>query len=293
MRKFILVVSAVAVSMAAPAQQVLQCVNPDVLNGLVFNARPESKLVMRATLPDIAEGFRAPDGFTLIGSGVRGQNSSTVVAYKTTLDAGPALDSLLGFLFDEGWKREITPQSPLPEISVAGSPPATAVLCRNGERRNLQVQEIDGVRYANITGFETMPSRACDAPLPQQAIGFGQDPLAAINARRANLPQFSFPDSARMSGESPRNNDSSGGNMVSTAARIESPDPVATLARHLASQLVEQGWRGDAEWNGTLSTGSTWTRQGADGQELWGTLEILSLGGNTYDISFTAVMRSQ
>lgn len=287
MRKLTLAISMVTFCVAAPAQQVLQCVNADVLNSLVFNARAESKLVVRRTMPDTVDGFRAPAGFTLIGSGVRGQNLSTVVAYKTTLETTAAFDSLMGLLSAEGWKRESTSLQQQPLVSVAGPQPAAARLCRNGQRRNMLVQEIQGVRYATIFGFEATPPRACDAPMPQQ--GFGVDPIAAFNARRAILPQFTFPDTARLAPAA--GGEVFSGNSASTSARIESPDTAASLARHLSRQLVEQGWRSDAQWSGKLSTGSTWSRSNADGQTIWGTLEILSRSAGIYDVGFTLATR--
>jgi hypothetical protein len=291
MHKFIITIGSVVFCVAAPAQQLLQCVNPDVLNSLVFNARPESKLLLTREIPDNVAGFRAPAQFTLIGSAVQADGLATTVAYRTTLETQAALDSLLSFLSGEGWKRESTPESLLPMPNVAGSQPNSARLCRDGDRRNLVVQEIGGVRYATIYGYETTPARACDVPPAQP--GFGANQMAAINARQASLPRFSFPDTARMSGGPAEGRSLAGGNMVSTATRIESPDTPERLARHLARQLAEQGWRSDTEWNGKLSTGSTWSRSNADGQLIHGTLEILSLGEGAYDVGFSLLMRPQ
>lgn len=279
MRKFVIAMTSVLVVTAAPAQEALQCANPDVLNSLVFNGRPESKLTIRRALPENAAGYRAPAGFTLIGSGVRGQGTGTMVAYRTTLEAGKALDSLLGVLADEGWRRETTAQMQ-PLVSVAGAAPTGAMVCRNGERRNLRVQDAGEVRYLTISSF-TARGWACDAPNPQ-----GFDPMAARNAAMAQMPRFSFPATARMAAGSSL---PQGNSLASSSARIESPDTAASLARHLARQLAEQGWRADAEWNGALSTGSTWTRSAADGQRYWGTLEILGMGGNVYNIGFAMV----
>jgi hypothetical protein len=292
MHKFIVAIGSVAFCVAAPAQQLLlQCVNPDVLNSLVFDARPESKLLLRREMPDNLAGFRAPAQFTLIGSGVRADGLSTTVAYRTALETQAALDSLVGFLSGEGWKGERMPEAQLPMANVAGSQPNNARLCRDGNRRNIVMQDIGAVRYATIYGFETTPARACDAP-PAQS-GFGVNPMASVNARQASLPRFSFPDTARMSSGSAGGLSLSGGNMASTATRIESPDSPERLARHLAGQLAEQGWRSGTEWSGKLSTGSTWSRSNADGQLLHGTLEILSLGEGAYDVGFSLLMRPQ
>jgi hypothetical protein len=290
MSKLIIAMGCAAFAVASPAQEALQCANPDVLNALVFNARPESKLVVTRTLPANPAGFAAPADFKLIGSGVRGQSLATVVAYRTSLETGKAFDDLLGLLAEQGWKREATQQPQQPMVSVAGQQPTVRV-CRNGERRNVLVQELAGVRYATISGFGTNPPRACDAPVPQQNLG-GFNPMAALNAAQAMMPQFSFPATARMSAAAnPGVNSNFGSGSFATATRIESPDTAASLARLLARQLGEQGWRRDAEWNGALSTGSTWTRAADDGKPYWGTLEILSLGAGSYDIAFVVAGR--
>jgi len=294
MRKFGIGFVFLAFAVAASAQQALQCANPDVLNALVFNARSESRLVIKPSLPTGVAGFGAPADFKLIGSGVRGQNLFTVVAYKTQLDTGKAFDSLLGYLFDQGWKREADQPAQQPLVTVAGPQPTRAQLCRNGDRRGVTVRDIDGVRYVSISGSETNPPRACDVPLPQPgAANF--NPMTQINALQAQMPRFSLPATARMSpSPNPGFANAGGGvNTTSTSLRIESPDSAASLARHLARQLTEQGWRGDAEWSGALSTGSTWTRKAADGKPYWGMLEIQSVGGAVYEIGFSLTSQPQ
>lgn len=283
MRQLIIALGSLAFAVAAQSQQALQCANPDVLNSLVFNMRPESKLVVKRTMPESVAGFRAPAGFTLIGSGVRGPNLSTVVAYKTQLTGKQAFDSWVAFLAAEGWEPEDTQQQQLP-FSVAGATPLAAPLCRDGERRNLRVQEIAGVLYGTIVGFETRPARACNAPLPHQGVQF--NPMESMQAAQANMPQFAFPESARAAGESVLSNIGGGGRSFSTYTRIQSPDTAATLAAMLARQLTSQGWRIDAEWKGRLSTGSTWARNADDGKQYRGTLEVLSLDGGRYDVGF-------
>lgn len=286
MRKFVLALGSLALAATASAQQVLQCANPDVLNSLVFNARPESKMVVKRTLPDVVAGYRAPAGFTLIGSGIRGDNASTVVAYRTALEPATALDSLLSFLSGEGWKRE-APQA-APSGMMFGPQTLDASVCRDGERRSVQVREVEGIRFARIVGYQASPPRACNAPQPtngQAMNGFG-NPLAAHNAAMALMPQFSFPANAKMAAAGPDNPNTGGRGAVSTV-RIESPDSAATLAGSLAQQLATQGWRRDAEWKGALSTGSTWTRKADDGNSYLGALELLGASKDTYDVAFT------
>lgn len=278
MRKFVLVLLSMMVAVAAHAQEALQCANPDALNSLVFSGRPELKLAIRRALPDNPAGYRAPAGFTLIGSGLRG--TGTVVAYKTTLETGKAFDNLLAQFADDGWRREAT-ASAQPLATVAGATPTEAMVCRNGERRNLRVRDAGAVRYAILSSF-TVADRACDAPDPRSI-----DSVAARTAAMASMPQFSFPATARTAAGTGSRLLPNG--LTSSSVRVESPDTGESLARHLARQLAEQGWRRDAEWNGALSSGSTWTRRGTNGQMYWGTLEVLSPGGNVYEVGFGMV----
>jgi hypothetical protein len=286
MRRLIIGFASVSVAVIATAQQALQCVNPDVLNSLVFNANRESRVVINRGMPANATGFRAPAEFSLIGSAVRGQDfPSTVVAYRTSLERGKAFDSLLGFLAGEGWNRESSAQAQL-AVSFDGQQSTSATLCRNGERRRVQIQEVDGVRYATLTGVRIDLARACGVPSPQADV----NPLGGMEARSAIMPRFSFPETARTSGERPGGM-RFGGSENSSSVRIQSPDTAASLASNLARQLREQGWRGDAEWKGPLSTGSTWLRRNDAGQTFWGTLEVLNLGNGVYDVGFSAASR--
>jgi hypothetical protein len=292
MRKLIISSLSVLFATAVPAQALLQCVNPDVINALVYNGRSEIKLVMQPTIPQGVEGVEAPASFKLIGSGARPQNGAQlVVGYRIEAPAIPAYNEWLRLLESKGWRRETQPvQQP-----TVTAPPAegrlAARLCRNGERRNLLVQVVDGVFYGTIFAVETSPPRACGVPAPQQQVQ-SVDFMASINTLRAVLPQFTFPATARMSGQQP-NGGNSGTNMITEATRIESPDSATSLLEALGKQLATQGWGGDADWKGSRSTGSTWTRKGGDGKPYWGTLEILSHGKNVYDIGFTVATRPQ
>lgn len=286
MNKFFIAGCALTLSIAVPAQELLRCVNPHVLNALLFNGRVEARVTASSGIPEGAKGFGAPAGFALIGSALRGQQltgSSLTVAYKTDLEPKSAVEKLVDFLSGEGWAREAVPQPTLPPgLAVTGLPQLPgATLCRNGERRSVLVHALNGVGYATISGA-LAAQRACGAAAPGPSF---QNPMADINVANANMPRFSFPETARTGGGSPGFKPPPSGGAASEV-RIQSPDTAQALSRHLAAQLVQQGWRSDAEWSGKLSTGSTWSRQVADGRTAAGTLEILSLGAGVYDVGF-------
>lgn len=263
-------------SMGALAQGLPQCLNPDVLNGLIFNGRIESKATITRTLPASLAGFRAPTGMTLIGTAVRDSGRSTSVGFKTSLPSDQAVAALTATLRTDGWAPEAE-QGPGQTFTVPGEPVHVTV-CRNAERRNIMVRDVGGVRYANIMLSAEQRTLACNEKDPR-AMGFD------MMAMQSAMPKFTFPPTARQSG--PGGGGGGSNDIWSTSTRIQSPDSGASLAEHLAGQLTSQGWKRDSAWSGTASSGSNWKRQ-LDGKPSWGTLEIVRMGGDLHEVRFTS-----
>lgn len=279
MRKPAVVAISAAFSLPVLGQDLLQCVDPDVANGLISGSRSETRLTVTRTLPEALSAYRAPDGFELIGSAVRGDALLTTTAFKTELDTAEAFAALLGSFEEDGWVVE-PDQAPQQTFNVT-SQPLTGVVCRDRKRRALSVRETDGVRYASILLPAEMPSWECNAE--DRRLG-GMESFTAL---RAQMPKLDFPPTARPASGAPGIGGYSGsGQTVSTSSRISSPDTAASLAEHLAPQMTAQGWSVDASWSGSVSAGSTWTRRGADDTPYWGTLEVFSIGDDTYDVAF-------
>jgi hypothetical protein len=273
MRKLVIATTAAVVAFAAVAQQPQQCVNPDLLNGLVFLGRSDQKVTVTRGLPAFMSGFRAPTGFSLIGTGVRGADT-TVVAYKTSLPTDKAYTAVLAVLGADGWAVESTPGSAA-TFNVAGGLKEGTV-CRNAERRTVLAADFAGVTYVNIFSFPGARPRDCNAPL-------GLDLSSAMGPGAS--PRFQFP-----AGTSLAQGFGGGGggsnSQFTTSTRIISGETAARLVEHLASQMASQGWRPDASWFGRGSAGSTWSKTDAGGLN-WGMLEIIRVGEGTYDVDFT------
>lgn len=284
MRKLAIAVPAAIFSLTAVGQDLLQCVDPDVANGLLFNGRAETALTVTGALPEDMSGYRAPAGFELVGTAVRGAGTTTTVAFKTALSSEDAYAALLASLEPDGWAVEANER--IPQTFNVASQPVSGTVCRNTERLSLRVQDADGVRYATVSAYPDQPARACNAEDPRLASG-GR---AMFDNLRSRMPTLDFPANARAV-------DGFGGGMggsgqtVSTSSRIQSPDSAASLSALLAGQLTAQGWSRDAAWTGSLSSGSTWTQQGDDAEPYWGTLEIVSIGGGTYHVGFMLMTR--
>jgi hypothetical protein len=275
MKNIAVAATAALFSIAAVAQGLPQCVNPDVLNGLVYNGRIEAKATITRALPASLARFRAPSGFSLIGTAVRDSGRSTQVAFKTSLSGDQAMSALIETLRADGWAPE-APQGPGQTFTVPGEPQYVTV-CRNSERRTLIVRDVGGTRYANLGLTAEQRSLACNQKDPRMG---GMDMMSMQSA----MPRFTFPSTARQAG--PGGGGSGSNDIFRTSTRIQSPDSGASLAEHLAGQLTSQGWKRDSAWNGTASSGSNWKRQ-ADGKTTWGTLEIVRMASDMHDVRFT------
>lgn len=253
------------------AQQPQQCVNPDAVNGLVFLGRGTNKVEVTRGLPAFMSGFRAPAGFSLIGSGLR-SNGVTTVAYKTSLGSDKSWAALLAVLGAEGWAVEATAGS-APNFNVAGGP-RDGTVCRGGERRFVTATETSGTTYVTLYTSPQATPRDCNAPQPLPRMG-----LELFNA----APRFQFP-----AGTSLGRGDSvgGGGGSYTMSSRVISAETPARLAEHLASQIAAQGWQRDAGWSDSGGAGSTWRKAGEE-EPTWGMLEIVRVSEGTYDVDFT------
>jgi hypothetical protein len=248
-------------------------VNPDVVNSLLFGGRPNEVSVTRS-LPDALADFGSPAGFELIGSMHQGIGDATTTAFKTDLDLQAAFDSLVASFAPDGWILE---ENTSPNTFLLPDRPLSGSICRDGDRRVISVRDVNGTHYASISTYSQGQVRACgDAGRP--------DPIRDVFALQQELPRFSFPESAQAVNNAGASGISGSSGGIGTAARITSPDSAGSLANHLGNQMIDQGWYRDASWSGSLSSGSTWTRQLDDGTPVWGTLEVIELTNRTYEV---------
>lgn len=285
MKKLAIATIGALFSLTATGQDLLQCLHPDIVNGLIFRGNPAQQLAVTSELPATLSEFRAPAGFTLIGTAVRVESDLTTVAYKTELDRGEAFDALVGAFGAGGWEleEELRPIAPVFELSAS---PTTGTICRDGERLSLGIRDFDGTRYASIGSVPLDRPRDCHAEDPRM-----RSRPSLPGGVHDYLPLLVFPESTQAANGGALGAGFSGaGDSTRTSARVASPDSAQTLAAHLGAQMVEQGWRQDASWTGNLSAGAVWMRQADDGAAVWGTLDIVGVADDTYEVALRMLM---
>jgi hypothetical protein len=107
------------------------------------------------------------------------------------------------------------------------------------------------------------------------------------------IPKLVVPPEVAISsrpGAMPTGIGSGSGDTYTSSIEVEGLDSMEGLVAGLADQIRDQGWLADAQWSGTLSAGSTWTRTLDDGTELAGKLSAQSIGSGYHDLTFMLVL---
>lgn len=271
-------------SLAAAGQDLLQCVNPDVINGLLFSGRPESRIEMTAALPESLDGFEAPAGFALIGTAVRGGGQSTSVAYRTSLEGPAAYGSMLDAFVSNGWVLEEEPVPFKPIFFVdAISANVSGTVCRDTERRNLRVQYAGDHRYMMISLNDQPQTRGCNVEDPRRMIVPRM--MGGLSDQVPTLRLSAGTTAADGSGNIGSGSSGSGDSMI-TSSQIRTPAAPVDFMVDLDEQMSAQGWRADARWSGSVSHGGRWIKTNNDGLVFWSTVELVDIGNGLYDLSY-------
>jgi hypothetical protein len=277
MKKISIALLGAMFSLTAFSQDLLECVNPDVVNSLLFNGRADARYLVSPDLPDALSGYRAPAGFEFVGSLARNDTISTAT-FRTELAGEFAFDSAVAAFEAERWEAEEQLRIGVPVFSLTNRP-LSVTLCRDGERRNVRVRNVNAARFVEINFVTEDRPRACHADDPR----FSQMPT--MGAIHEQLPTLTFPDSTREpNGNDPGGGTGGAGERVRTSVQVESPDTARALINHFAGQMADQGWLPDAGWSGQHSAGSTWSRVGDDNIRYTGILEAVGLGDSIYDV---------
>ena len=273
-------------SLAALGQDLLQCVSPDVVKGVLYNGRAESQWSVTAALPAAMSGFSMPAGFQLVGTSERVDGAAATVAFRTSLDSAAAYSAMLGAFEAEGWVTEEQP-TPTSPIFVLESAPASGTICRDSERRGLIVQEISGRRYFTVSLNNQPRTLGCNVEDPRSA-----RVVSMMSGLTQEAPTLRLPEGTTAANGSGRIAGGGGGSgdTYSTGDQIRITQSASSFMSNLGAQMSAQGWAVDSSWSGTLSKGGRWTKTAANGLPYWATLELVDVGGGIHDLSFRLMM---
>lgn len=287
MKKLTVVLVGAFFSLAALGQDLLQCVSPDVVKGVLYNGRAEAQASVTATLPAAMSGFTAPAGFQLIGSSQRLDGAAATVAFRTSLDSAAAHAAMLGAFEAEGWVTEEQPTPTTPIFVLGESAPASETICRDSERRGLNVQELNGRRYLTVYLNDQPSTLGCNVEDPRRARA-----MSMMSGLTQEAPTLQLPEGTTAANGSGRIAGGGGGSgdTYQTGDQIRIAQSASSFMGNLGAQMSAQGWAVDSSWSGTLSKGGRWTKTAANGLPYWATIELVDVGNDIHDLSFRLMM---
>lgn len=86
---------------------------------------------------------------------------------------------------------------------------------------------------------------------------------------------------------------SSSSNIMTTQSPLHVDWSMAEINLWFANQLIEQGWKQDASWEGELTAGSTWLKRNDDETELDGLLDMTRIEEDNVHLRFRLSYRNQ
>jgi hypothetical protein len=201
-----------------------------------------------------------------------------MVVYKTAQDADAALASSLDVFIGHGWKN-VTHGIAAPHGGFqTQAMPAMATICREAApvTMNILATERSGGTFVSLSVYDQAQTHSCAELASAFSAGAGVTLMK-------ELPDLMLPEGASASGSG------MGGSGDEFSARVLASTPLNRdeLIRHFGEQIQGQGWRFDTSWSGTLSSGSVWSKTKSEAETLVGTLKIVQVSDDMFDIRFS------
>ncbi len=273
---------------AAFGQDLLDCIDPDVLHGLLLPNPNDQQVNVNTVVPAELSALRMPAQFSWIGSMERTLGrvdattmATTVTAAYRTMLAPAAVRPLAASALDSGgWQLTNSPLSQ--NAFVAANALVTQTFCREQQQLSLNAGTIDGVTYVMFAISRGAASNICNSRR--------NSPAFISPEMDGYAPTLELPDPGGSTQLRMQNGSTGGGNTSRTyRTSFEFKDSVDNVARHFARQMTAQGWTSDGSWSGASTAGSAWVKQVAPGATVQGTLQVIAVEQGRFAVSLHLV----
>lgn len=274
-RSMLLLVSLGLFPCSAFTQDLLDGIDPDVRNGLLFEGARTDRRISR-DVPLVLSDFSPPQGFRYIGSSV--DSSRWLAVYETGLRADDAKQRAADSLRESGW-RDYRPWMSGGVVNVHMPDPS---LCRDDQLMTVGAWLVGESSYVFLRS--TSDYTNCDGEIVREPI-----PYVLLQPTMHYLPRLVLPLNAEPA-ESVVNESGASFNLRGALMRnrlILDPDLGAEyLAEEYGTQLSEQEWQLQGEWSADATAGSSWFAIREEDIVFSGLLQIVSLGESVYEMVF-------
>ncbi|MGW8368844.1 MAG: hypothetical protein ACWGPN_09215 [Gammaproteobacteria bacterium] len=259
----------------AVTQDLLEGIDPDVRNGLLFEGARIDRRISRE-IPAVLSDFSPPQGFNYIGSSV--DSSRWLAVYETTLAADDAKQRTTVSLRESGWED----YRPWMSGGVVNIHMPDPTLCRDDHLMTVGAWLVDESTYVFLSS--TSDYTNCNGELVVDPI-----PSVLLQPTSRYLPRLVLPLKAEPVESAA---DPTGASMDPRGAlmrnRLKLDPDLGTeyLADEYGSQLSEQDWKLQGEWSGDRTAGSSWFAIRDEDVVLSGLLQVVALGESVYEMVF-------
>jgi hypothetical protein len=265
MKRLIAATIGACCSLTASGENLLQCVDPDVQQGLLFRgsgAIPE----ISDEMPLAIAALPKPPDLVWIGS----RSGSDMGAFRTSGDPVEVFDAVLGELDRDGWDEESRMMRPNGQQLL--------VACRDDQDVTVISWQYANFTYVTYTVRAVVETSVCSSAARRSRPGS----LALDSV----LPKLDF-DAIHRSARTGRAAGAWGGQASGFRYTLVTIDAdLATLASGLSDQLLGQGWRAETSWSGGGMAGSTWLVEDR-GKRYVGALDVIDVGDSSFNVAIS------
>lgn len=256
----------------------------------LLGTTPYGEPVIYSDLSSAFPDIDVPDELEIMGSIERGYGISAV--YSTAIS-----DSEIQSTLNEAYVQAGYIEFELPGMSQARggfvaanriTPQTYNRFCHDSQGfLSHSYVEKDRNSIVVITASPANDNRSCADQLAEQQLAMGRMP-GRQRGLHQYLPIMELPETRprRFSPFSGIGGYSSSGSSIETEANLNIDWDIDEVFNHISEQLIEQQWVVDSQNIGTSSATGSWTRSPEPGTDLIGTLTVLHLGEESFELKF-------
>lgn len=255
---------------------------------------PSNEVRIYSDILDAFPNFQLPSGFSVLGSIDQGYTKRVVL--RTTFDVDVATSALVSAFEIEGF---VTHNPGYPMRLDVGF--VTQVQSQRQRPTGMCKDDVGVLYYSvittplgnlasiNISSAGQIPPQTCADSLAQQMASFSMMQQRNTGIRQY-LPRMEVPEpDRRMLRTSIGGGSRGSNNSIEADHQLNIDWSLEEVYRHLADQILAQGWTLDNESIGGISANGDWTISPTADLHLAGNLNVLEIGESFYQLKFRLV----
>lgn len=235
--------------------------------------------------------FEIPQGMSVLASLDQGYTQRVILTSRFDSQAASAL--AYGALIASGWQLIAGYGNPQPQTGFISpnQPVGQTQLC-HPQYGMMNVMTTGGLEATYVHVSRNLlppgaPPQVCSAdPAAQQEAIVRRGRVDPSSGLLQYVPRLVMPDGDGMSAPPGYGGGGGGGNEWESRTTLSGSWDMKRIFNYFADQLVDQGWKRDANAVGDKTASGSWTKTGEGDVELTASLVVMATGEDAYDLRF-------